>query len=324
MEAYPDRVRAEYDIHENVTAFYVKWSEVERLDTATDRRVYILDRMSKDIIFGDGISTDIPRTISDIALKVVPYISNGNLGNVESGVIDTPMSVMYFIGDIANPIKGYGGSNMESLEDAMVRGANIISGRRHLVSLMDFEREILAYSDLIDQVKVIGGYDAEGLKEAGAMTFLLLMKDYRDGSYSIHQMESELKKHLLQSCELTVPEDKLYVTEPIYVEVSVIAWVKAANMQDSFQITSDLEVSLNNYLNPLSNSVKSWNIGDIPTVSQVHMWINTNKGDATVQNVAILAKYRDHYGIHEVHLSELEVTPYMVCVPGTHQIHIDV
>lgn len=322
VESMPDRVRIEKDINDNVTACYVKWTEVERLDSATDRRVYVLDRLSKEIIFGDGITTDIPRTISDVALRVVPYISKGDLGNVAPGMIDTPMSAMYFIGDMYNPIKGYGGSNMESVEDAMVRGANIISGRRHLVSIKDYEREILAYSDLIDQVKIISGYDAEGLESPGALTFLLLLKDYREGSYSIHQMESDLKKYLLNSCELTVQEDKISVTEPTFVEISVIAWVKAANMQDSFDISTSLERAIDDYIEPLKSSIKSWNIGDIPSTSQLLMWINSFKKDATVQNVAILAKYQDHYGTHEVHLDELEITPFMIGVPGKHQIHI--
>lgn len=324
-ELNPNKIRAEFDIQGYRTAFYVKWEEVERFESAEDRRVYTLDRLTGEIRFGDGINTDIPRVTTDVALKVLAKVSNGDKGNVEPGRINSSNGNLLFIGNIYNPVKGYGGNDMESVDEAMQRGANIISSRKRLVSEIDYIREIKSFSNLIEQVVCISGYDAFGRVSEGTLTILLLLKDFYDGSFSFHQTQMNCKKHILEHCELTIPEDAVNISEPMYVHVSVIAWIRALKIQDSFEIQSNLEQMLNEYLNPIGRAgYKGWRIGTMPTSSQLMMKINSFKQDAIIENVALLVQYMDAEGEHEMDLTEFEVKPYMVCCPGKHQIHVEI
>ncbi|MCD8130229.1 MAG: hypothetical protein LUE16_02945 [Lachnospiraceae bacterium] len=165
LKEAPDEVRAEYDIMGEVTSFYVRWQEADRLDFAPQRRCYLLDRMNSVLTFGDGIHTDFPRVTDSVAFRAVIRCCCGQDGNVEPGQINSAMGNLMFINEITNPVKAYGGSSMESLQSALHRGANILRSRHRLVSMDDYVQEILSYSDLIAQVKGVAGRTAEGEKK---------------------------------------------------------------------------------------------------------------------------------------------------------------
>jgi len=321
----PNSVRVMYDIQGLRTAFFVKWTEVERFESSDDRRVYVLDRLTSEIIFGDGIHTEIPRVINDIALTVLTRISSGEKGNLAPGKINSALGNLLFIGDIYNPVKGYGGNNMETVDAAMERGAGIISSRKRLVSEADYIREIMGFCNLIDQVVCINGYDGYGRLNEGMLTLLILLKDFEDGSFSFHQTQANCRRHILEHCELTLPENCINIAEPVYVRISIVAWIRALKIQDSFEIQASLENMLKTYLNPIaSGGNKGWKIGTAPTPSQIMMKINSFKQEAVIENVALLVKYTDADGEHEMDLNEFVVKPYMVCCSGIHQIHVEI
>lgn len=62
----------------------------------------------------------------------------------------------------------------------------------------------------------------------------------------------------------------------------------------------------------------------MPTPSQLMMKINSFKQEAIIENVALLVKYSDESGEHEMDLNEFVVKPFMVCCPGKHQIHVEI
>lgn len=325
MSKEPDRCRVEYDILGNISSFYVLWDEVERFEYATHKRVYELDRLSSTIIFGNGIDTDIPRQTDDVALAVSVKCCQGNKGNVKEYSINSSFGRLLYIGDIYNPIKGYGGSDMESVEAALVRGSNIISNRRRLVSKNDYLSEVLSFSDRIDKVRCLIGEDLYGRDEAGAITLVLLMKDYLQGSYSFHEISSLLKNHILSRCSVTVPDNKLYIVEPVFVDISVTAWVKADRMQEAFEIQNSMNNMLKDYLDPVSTMHhKGWKIGSIPTLSQIQMKVNSFRKSLVVKNVSVVASYTDAYGYHESALKELDVKHFMISRSGNHTIHVDI
>ena len=319
-----DRVRAERDIQGNITAFYVKWQETERFEVSRDRRVYMLDRLTGQLIFGDGVNTDIPRCTDDVALKVSYRSSNGSRGNVEADSINTGLRSITYVGDMRNPDKACGGSDMESVQAAIDRGAALIAGRKRLVSARDYIREISFFSDTIDQVSMVTGVAPGGKKQEGCLTFLLLMKDFENGSASFHRIKDSLREHLLKHCSIMVSNENLYISEPVFVKISVSAWLRTEKMQEAFEMKKEIEQQLQDYLNPVSDSTgRGWGIGMLPTVSQIQMKINIFKKRAILSNVSITAEYMENGKKIEKDLSEMTVTPMMVCTSGVNDIHID-
>lgn len=322
-ESEPDRFTVEEDEQGLITAFYAKWSETDRFETAEDPRVYVLDRLANELIFGDGVHTWMPRVTDDIAVRFSVRCCNGQAGNVGAGMITEPLGALNFIGNITNPVKAYGGSNIETLDNALERGAWILSSRNRLVSMDDFKRAILSYSDTIDQVAGIAGYTLEGRSDPSELSFLLLMKDFAEGSYAFHRIVGGLKAELLSHCELTIVPEKLHLVEPIYVDISVSVWVDVVSIDDSFEIQGLLAACLKEYLDPLGYGTgKGWKIGTIPKKPQILMRLGVLKSRAIVKKSVMIAHYTDNDGEHEVDLADLKASPFMVCRNGTHNVHI--
>ena len=199
IKAYPDDIRAEYDILGNLSSFYVKWQETDQLTEAPSKRCYMLDRMNSLLIFGDGVRTGLPAVQDDVAFKVRIRCCNGERGNVGPGRIRETLGNLMFVDRITNPVKAYGGSSIESMEKALTRGANILKSRKRLISADDYVQEILNFSDVIDKVRLVAGRKIDGSVHDNALTVCLLLKDFEAGSYSFHSVAGMLKKHLLRS-----------------------------------------------------------------------------------------------------------------------------
>ena len=52
------------------------------------------------------------------------------------------------------------------------------------------------------------------------------------------------------------------------------------------------------------------------------MRLNSIKSKAQIKHIVVTAKYEDSWGSHEADLDEIQKSPYMVVMNGTHHIHI--
>ncbi len=325
LRSSPESVRAEYDLMGEITSFFVKWEEADCLDITGTRRCYLLDRLNSTLTFGDGITSDFPRVTDDVTFKAVIRRCNGEEGNVEPDQIASSMDNLMFVDSISNPVKGYGGSSMESLDAALHRGANILKSRKRLVSMDDYVQEILGYSDQIAQVKGLTGYRPDGERDPRALTFLILMKDFDAGAYSFYSLAAPLKAHLQDAAELTLRDDDLYLAEPVYAMVSVDLWVRIPTMDDSLEIQNMLNDLLEEYLDPVRGGRgEGWPIGVLPNRAQLMMRLAGLRNRAVVQRMAVTVSWHDQKGSHEVDLDSIsdEKTRFFACRNGRHRIYV--
>lgn len=324
LEETPEIVRAERNALGEISEFYVKWEERDQFYGSTkEDRHYVLDRMNNRIFFGDGIHVRVPKNTAGIAFTVQVRRCRGRKGNVPAGSITESGSNWLYVQSIQNPEPAFGGSDMESMERVLQRGAGLLSSRGRFVTAQDYEREALHFSESIDKVSVIAGIGKDGVYRERMLYVVLLMKDHRQGKSSFYRMQDELKQHLLQHCELTIAPKELQMEEPVFVELSVDVWAGVARMEDSFEIQSLAKEALGQYLDPISSeNGRGWRIGEIPGKAQILMKLNSLKNRALIRQIVVTARYEDDGGTHEVDLDDLEVSPFMVVCNGVHQIHI--
>lgn len=320
----PEDVRMESSRMGEITSFFVRWKESAVLEHETRKRSYSLDRLTGTLSFGDGIHTGFPKVLDDVAFKVRIRCCSGQKGNVEKGTITESMENLMFVNRITNPIRGYGGSNMETIEKALKRGSNLLRNRGRIVSEQDYIEEILNYSDGIDQVKCITGTTIRQEEDDRAVSFVLLMKDFDHQAGSFQSISGKIKEELLESCELSVLQNHLHIVEPIFVKISVDLWVKTLQVDLGFEIQNILQEYLTNYFNPASGEKsRGWEIGVIPQKNQIAMELSMLRKDAYIQKMAVTAAYSDERGEHLVDLDDLEINPFMICSSGKHQIHVE-
>ena len=321
----PGLIRAEYDRLGRTSAVYVRWSEADTFWGAPDRRCYQIDRVSGEIVFSDGINADYPRVTDDVAFKVRIRSTDGKYGNVPAGSISAVSGTELFVDNVINPVQAYGGTALETIGEAMRRGANVINGRGRLVTERDYVWTILNYSDSIDKAALVAGETIDGKKDPTDLSFVLLMKDYKEGSFSFHRISGGLKDHLIKTSSITISPDRIHIVEPVFVDVSVSVWAEVQDPDDSFEVRQIILDTFDEFFDPVSGKKDSgWNIGTMPKTTQVMMKLSTVSHKAVVKRMAMTAHYVDKDGEHETSLSDLAVSPFMAVRSGDHQVNIEI
>lgn len=324
QEERPEDIRVETDMLGNMSAVFIRWQETSGFDTCVDPRSYMIDRMNGELIFSDGIKAKMPRVTNDVAFKVRVRTSDGAAGNVEVGAINETVGTELYIDRVYNPVRAYGGSDLETIPEAFRRGANMLSSRGRLVSDKDYIYTILGYSDSIEKAACVSGETVDGRKQPQDISFVLLMKDYMEGSFSFHRISGPLKQYLLERSPVTISPDHVFVVEPIFVSVSVSVWALVKDEEASFEIQSNIIELLNSYLSPVAEQGDSgWPIGVIPKRAQIMMKLGTLKNRAVIRKSVITVHYVDKDGEHTLDIDDVQVSPFMVVRSGEHKIYIE-
>ncbi|WP_028234517.1 hypothetical protein [Pseudobutyrivibrio sp. MD2005] len=323
MKTSPDKVKVDVDILGAIQNFYVKWDEVDSLEFSTkEDRHYILNRVTNQVIFGDGLYNKIPTYMDGPAFSVFVRSCDGENGNVSENAINQSVEYLDFIGDITNPIPASGGNNIESFQNALIHGANLLSNSGRLVSTADYIRDITAMSNNIEHVAVVSGVDPYLRKSENRLNIIVLMKDFEKNSLTFQRLAPTIKRHVVENSELTVAEDDVFVVEPLKVKISVDAWIRRDMTEDSFIVMEEMKRVLKEYLNPISSgSHMGWNIGTIPRRKQIFMKLNSVSGANRVERLEVVAEYTDAEGTHVASLEELPNNMFFVVVSGEHRIH---
>jgi len=320
----PEDIRIETDMLGGMSAVYVRWQETAGFDTTENPRCYMIDRLNGKILFADGVKAKMPRVTDDVAFKVRVRTSDGAAGNVEVGAISETVGTELYIDRVHNPVRAYGGSDLETMPEAFRRGANLLSSRGRLVSDKDYIFTILGYSDSIDKAVCVAGETVDGKKRPQDISFVLLMKDYMEGSFSFHRIAGQLKQYLLDLSPMTISPEHVFVVEPIFVTMSVSVWGTVRDEDASFETQNMIISTMKEYLNPVSGRGQNgWPIGVLPKKAQILMKLGTLKNRAVIKKTVISVHYVDKDGEHLMDIDDVTASPFMVVRSGEHKAYID-
>ena len=325
MEEQPQNVRVEHDFLGEITAFYVRWTEVDTFDrSSSSDRHYMIDRVRNLLLFGDGVHVRIPQAQREAAILVQAVSCDGARGNVPAGAIDRFFGNVLYVESVRNPAATCAGSDLEDMESARRRGADLLSGRGRLISELDFVRAVRAFSGMIEKVKCAAGCDLDGRPDPSLITIAVMTRDYNEGSYSFHNIRAPLNRQLLSRCDAAMTPECLILAEPIYVEISVSVWVKVDNSDCAFDVRNLILDNIKGFLDPLARpGHNGWEIGTLPSEGQIKMLLQSLRFQGRVARMIAAARYVDRGGVHETGLDQLPNTPFAIGISGEHQVYIE-
>ena len=166
---------------------------------------------------------------------------------------------------------------------------------------------------------MVNGITKDGIKDEQVISLIILLNDYLENPQTFYHLQTQLKQHLLERCELSIHPSKLQLVAPLFVSISVEMWAEVSGMDETFEMESEMQEILNDFLNPFTG--EGWDIGTMPKESQIRLLIQSVKKQMLVRHMNIIAMYQDGQGRHETSLRDLEVTPFMLCKSGNHTIH---
>jgi predicted phage baseplate assembly protein len=232
------------------------WAEVEDFFGAgPNDRVYVLDRTSGTVRFGDGTNGRIPvANVSSSQTNIVAQIyqfGGGARSNVDAGMISTLMTGIVGIdaGGVGNPVAADGGADEETLAAAKLRAPEALKSHDRAVTAEDFEL-LARQAGPVARAKALPLYNPnfQGIDVPGAVSVVIVPNAASPTPMPSPGLLRTVCAYLDQRRLITT---ELYVMGPTYVPVAIAVEVVANDDAGITQVQQDVEDAIATFLDPL-------------------------------------------------------------------------
>lgn len=305
---------------------WVEWKEVKNFShsKALDYH-YMADKSQGSFWFSDGIKGKIPDSGTTDTILVEYQCGSGREGNLPVGAVNRLNSSIGYINGVKNPEICAGGMDREDVERAVNRVSNSFRHRNRAVSAKDYEALALESVRNIARVKCYSNCGADGKKQPGHIALVVLLENHYEG----RRFFSDVRKEMLDYFSSRAPGQLinrgcLHILEPEFIEIGIIARIKAQNVNEIFRLRQEIYQYLDKFLDPIKGNFYSqgWEIGEIPNSIQLKNAI------ARIPSVTEVAGFRVEAAViqngvkREIDIQGFESFPFAVLASAGHVIEI--
>lgn len=314
--------------HEGKT--YIIWKEVKNFSNleGSKSRVYMVDRIGGTITFSPSVSgfnnshftfeagskdnnefsnesAQKPKALAAVpgrGKKILVWytVGGGEAGNVGENTLVTLKSPLAGI-KVNNKKRAFGGKNVESLDNAMIRGPLEFNTLQRAVTAKDFELLAVSCSGAVARAKAFTARDLWMHAAHGSATVLLvpdMPKELSvDGRVKIGEIKKQEEAIDIQSIRNEINERRPIGTHysaewASYKEVQIQARVVVHREEDRNTLEKRVLSRIYNSISPipLENKSFGWEFGRALHVSHVYDIILSEPGISYVDNVKLLVK----------------------------------
>jgi predicted phage baseplate assembly protein len=256
-------------------------------------RVYVLNRTSGEVRFGDGMNGGIPvGNVLNVSANVVAReyrTGGGKRGNVSAGKLRTLLTSIEGVDEngITNLQPAAAGRDEETLEEAKVRAPRAFKSRCRAVTAEDFETLAMESAN-IRRAKALplSHPSFPGVRVPGVVT-VVVVPDSDEAAPTPTEATLRTVCAYLNLRRLLTTE--LYVVRPTYREVSVHAEVVAKNSADLGEVKEGIEAELLEYFHPLKGGEEGhgWPFGGNVFFSRVYQRVFSVPGVERISALVI-------------------------------------
>ncbi len=311
-----------------MTAAWIRWEEAEDfVDAGPEDRVYVLNRIEGYVVFGNGKQGRIPPASAVENIRIHYRRGGGEHANMPAGRVDQMNRETGFINSVRNPVALMGGCGIEPLSQALQRNAAMIRHQNRAVTARDYEELALSASRSIRRVRCFPGYDGEGKRRPGAVTLVVIQRDYESGQTQFNTVRENVESYLSDKISGDLLSGSgLYIIEPEFVRLDVRAELTVRDFNNVFQTKKQVLDRLNRFLDPFSGNYhgQGWEIGTLPGNIQIKNAISDTPGVTLVKNIYISAFTEKGGKKREVDLEDDRGGRYVLPAGGVHEVIIEV
>jgi predicted phage baseplate assembly protein len=233
----------------------VIWTEVDDFSgSGPNDLVFLLDPTLGVIQFPNGIDGHIPvANLSNPSGSIVATIYQFGGGARTNIAAATPLTLMTSIpgidtGNIASPFAAYGGSDEESLQDAMDRAPQALKSQNRAVTCADYEL-LATQAGPISRAKALPLYhpDFPGIDVPGVVTVIVVPDVDAPAPMPSPGLLRTVCAYLDQRRLIAT---ELYVIAPTYLPVTITLEVLAQPDADTGTVEQAVEAALTAFLDP--------------------------------------------------------------------------
>ena len=258
----------------------------------------------------------------EIEIRVKYEHCQGEQGNVAVGEINRLDRTVGFINTVFNPVAAVCGLKEETVMEAVVRNASLLRHGRRCVSAEDYEDMAREAARDICKVKCFAGYNEYGVRQPGAVTLVVLPRDYGESSYSFERTRKKIYTYLISHMdENIVNGGRFQIVMPDLIRLDVKVLLELSQEKEIFTATKRVREELERFLDPLYGNFygDGWEIGTLPDKNQITHALKQVEGVKYISQLS-LRKYQSGR-FEEFEVNEEKRLPfYRLPKSGFHEV----
>ena len=287
------------DDPDNADTVWVRWHEVPDFYGSGPRdRHYLIDRLSGEIRFGNGLNGMIP-PMGTGNLRLARYQTDGGTaGNQPIGAITQLKTTVPYIDSVANPEPATGGIEAETMAALLERAPRQIRHRDRAVTLEDYEDLAKLASPTVARAKCVPLRDLRtdplGQEKCpGTVSLIIVPQSDEAKPLPIHRLIHRIQTDLETRADPTI---NLVVVGPLYIRIEVTIEIALTSFEAVSSLEKTIEQTLAKFLHPLTGGFDNngWNFGRTPHPSDFYH---------------LLGSISDIDRIHALDIDEIEEQP---------------
>jgi len=295
---------------------WVRWHEATDFYGSGPRsRHYVIDHLTGEITFGDGLSGMIPpRGVGNI--RMAQYrTGGGSRGNRPAGVVTQLKTTVPYVEKVVNPELASGGANAEIIEALIERAPRAIRHRGRSVTMEDYaDLAMLATPEtaraLCVPLRNLAADPLGGAIQPGEVSVIIVPRSTDAKPLPSMELTGRVQDYLMEN---SVPTATVSVVGPLYVRVDVALELAPASLEGAGLVEQAVQTRLEEFLHPLTGGPdrKGWNFGRMPHKSDLYAVIEPIPG---VDHIITLELSKTE------ELEGAETTGRFLVFSGTHRI----
>lgn len=298
-----DAVREIKDETGKTTGVQVRWQPVQDFFASSSKsRHYVIERVTGQVRFGDGIHGMVPPTGRD-NINAYYWVGGGKKGNVSAFEISQLKTSIPYVDRVSNPDPAQGGSDIEQMPGVFNRGPYTIKHRNRAVTREDFERLAAAASPYIARTAC--------LEIDNKLKIIVIPNEEKEKPFPSPALLKIVEKNLVQQSLNLVSPQNIEVCGPQYVEVGITVNIVPVSVDIAVHLESEILERIKAFLHPLTGGPekKGWKFGRNLHISDVYALLESIEGVDHVENLLLNNKHED-----------VPVQPFETLCSGQHKI----
>jgi hypothetical protein len=273
-------------------AYWVSWREVDSFygSGARDRH-YMLDHLTGEVIFGDGVCGMIPPILAG-NLRMRRYrTGGGTIGNQPAQAVNQLVSAVPYVQKVVNWVPAAGGNDSEPADAVFERGPRELRHRGRAVTIEDFEDLALRASQEVARARCLPQChlvdDPYAMHRRSGLISLIIVPRSHDAKPVPSMDLIERVKGFLDARRLATAE--LVVVGPEYVRVNVEAEIVVNRPEEASDVEQKIGAALKSYLHPIrgGQARSGWDFGRLPQRSDLYVLIERIPGVSHIRNLNV-------------------------------------
>ncbi|MGF7031706.1 hypothetical protein J2T17_002620 [Paenibacillus mucilaginosus] len=322
----PASVQIQQDSSGRLHRVWIRWERVPDLrDSAEGERHYMLDPHTGVLTFGNGVhGRRLPHEGPEI-LKVSYKTGGGAKGNVDAYRINKLKRSIAFVSGVFNPEPAGGGGDSETVEEAMLRGPQLLKHRQRAVSPGDFEWLAREACPEIVRVKCLPNTDAGMQPAPGQVTLIVLTRGALQDAGRFPEYRRRIESYLMQRAPAPLAAaGRIRAVPPVFLAVSVTAELTVRDPADLLHTEEQAALELERFLDPVHGSPDGagWGFGEPIHPSVFYGVLRSVPGVASVSALRITVSRWVNRQLQEVDLETASSLLNGIRCSGTHRLRI--